>query len=355
MDAPKPSAAVVGPAMYDLEHLVAASHNAVTSPALGQSYLLTDSGQLVSNHASGSTTGASTATGVATGSPTSTLVGSASGLQIDLVWDTSVRSASNWSAIEAALVSAAKVYTGSFTNHMLVTIDIGLGEINGSGMSAGALGESESSGYIVNYSTEQGALKAADAALVSSGQMASTALNTNSAYATANFFVSSAEAKALGLVNPTASGVDGYIGLTAGSALSFAGKPGASQYDAIGVAAHEISEVMGRIAEVGAKLGSYSHTYTALDLFRYSAKNTAALSAGTASYFSVNNGATALTAFNTNSQGDAGDWATATANTGNAYNAFGNPGVNSTVTATDLLEIASLGYHLAKAPTSIAA
>ena len=62
-----------------------------------------------------------------------------------------MRTAANWSAIESAVVSAAQIYTGAFANHLTLTIQVGLGEIAGSKMSSGALGESESSGYLTSY------------------------------------------------------------------------------------------------------------------------------------------------------------------------------------------------------------
>lgn len=310
--------------------------------ALGPEYLLSDSGQLsaVSSAQHGSTGG--TSTGGGSGSPLSTLVGAATGLQIDLLWDSSVRAASNWSAIESAVVQAAKIFTSDFTNHAVLNIAVGLGEVAGSKLAAGALGESESLGYLTSYATVTKALTSADAGLVSSGQMAAGAVTADTALSGSTFFLASAEAKALGLVNPTSTGVDGYIGLTSGSALYYpagGGQIGASQYDAVGVAAHELSEVMGRLGMEGA-----GGRYTPLDLFRYTAPNTPG-NTPAAGYFSTNFGTTSLNLFNNPANGgDAADWATTTANARDAFDAFGNPGVITQVTATDLLEVASLGY-----------
>jgi hypothetical protein len=119
-----------------------------------------------------------------------------------------------------------------------------------------------------------------------------------------------------------------------------------TQYDAVGVAAHELSEVMGRIGMEGTSL-SATHTdiYTPLDLFRYSAANTPDIHP-TAGYFSTNDGVTNLDGYNNpNNGGDAADWASSTANHFNAYDAFSNPGVVDQVTQADLLELAVLGYQ----------
>jgi len=80
-------------------------------------------------------------------------------------------------------------------------------------------------------------------------------------------------------------------------------------YDFIGVAEHEFSEVMGRIALVGGSLGSSWNTYSALDLFRYAGFGARQLAAGQTACFSVDGGRTNLDYFNTISGGDWGDWA----------------------------------------------
>jgi hypothetical protein len=283
-------------------------------------------------------------------SPASSLIGSSNGLQINLVWDQSVRSNSNWAAIEAAVTSAAQIYTSTFSNHMVINIAVGYGEVAGQLLGANALGESESNGYITNYATTASALSLGDAGLVHAGLMSASAAQSLQGLKGESFFVTSAEAKALGLTNGSSTGIDGYIGLTASSAMFFPGAGGAikaNQYDAIGVAAHEISEVMGRIGMEGQKLGSYANVYTPLDMFRFTAPNTPDIRP-TAGYFSTNNGLSNLEAFNNpGNGGDAADWASSPANALNAFDAFDNPGVKSQVTATDLLEIAALGFQIA--------
>ena len=317
-------------------------------------YLLGDDGQLtLISAAKGGThgpPGSSPPPPPSTGSQTSTLVGAARGLQINLEWDTSVQSAANWSDIESAVVSAAQIFTANFATHAVLNIAVGLGEVNGQSIGT-ALGESESLGYAVGYSTLTNALGAADAGLVSSGLMAAGA-TTDAALAGKTFFVASAEAKALGLINATSTAIDGYIGLASGNVLAFVGAPSASQYDAVGVAAHEISEVMGRIGIEGSGAHGY---YTPLDLFRFSAPNTPVLTASPG-YFSMDLGSTALNTYNDpRNGGDGTDWATSSGNATDAYDAFGNPGVTTTVTKTDMLEVAALGYQIIGTPGPITA
>jgi hypothetical protein len=311
----------------------------------GPTLSLDDDGQLsiasaVHGHPGGGGSG-----GGGTGSPTSTLVGAAGGLQINLMWDTSVQTASNWSDIEHSVVSAAQIFTANFTNHALLNIHVGLGEVAGSPLANGALGESQTQGYGVSYATLTSVLGAADASLVTSGLMASGAVTAVSALASKTFFVASAEAKALNLVPATSPTVDGYIGFTAGSLISWTSVIGASQYDGVGVAAHELSEVMGRIGIEGTQ-GGY---FTPLDLFRYSAANQPDLTPA-AGYFSTDMGATSVNSFNNGANGgDAADWATMASNATDAFDAFGNPGVTTQVTHSDLLAVAVLGYHPAGA------
>lgn len=323
--------------------------------ALGQAYLLTDSHNLVSvdslaGFAPGKGGGSGGALGGSGGvSPTSTLVGAAGGLQIDLFWDASVQKASNWQAIEAAVVQAAQIYTSLFSNHAVINIAVGYGEVAGSSLGSGALGESESLGYITNYSTAVNALASADAGLVSGGQMSANATAALHALSGESFFITSGQAKALGLVSGSGTAIDGYIGLATGSLMFFptAGATiGKTQYDAVGVAAHEISEVMGRIGLEGATLGSYKDVYSLLDIFRYTSSGVSDTTP-TAGYFSLNDGATNLDSYNNPANGgDAADWATLPGNSTNSYDAFDNPGVMTQVTATDLLEDAALGYKL---------
>ena len=116
-------------------------------------YLLTDDGLLtvVSDAKGGGHGGGSGGTGGTGGGttplpppppPAGTLVGSAGGLQINLLWDNSVLSAANAADIEHSVVAAAQIFTSNFTNAAVLNIHVGLGEVNGSALSNGALGES---------------------------------------------------------------------------------------------------------------------------------------------------------------------------------------------------------------------
>ena len=260
-------------------------------------------------------------------SPVNTLLGSAAGLQINLVWDSSVRSASNWQAIESSITVAANDFVTALTttSHTVINIAVGFGEVAGSRLSSGALGQSSSNGYITNYNTVSSALTKADANM---------GVNLHGVVSGANYFITSAEAKALGLVNGISGVIDGYIGITNNtSALSFSGTPSATQYDAAGIAAHEISEVLGRISMNGSALAGYSKVYSVLDVLH------------TGNTFSASiNGKTYTNTFNAASGGDVGDWASGSS-ANDAFNAFGTPGKVDYISSVDLVEMAALGFN----------
>ena len=156
-----------------------------------------------------------------------------------------------------------------------------------------------------------------------------------------NFYLSTAEAKALG-ISGASSSVDGYAGFSSTHSFAYNDSSGvpSGQYDFFGVVAHEFSEIMGRTMMVGESLGGPS--YEPLDLFHYSAPGVRDFSGTTAGYLSANGGVTDLGNFNTNSSGDFGDWAGSVGN--NSYLAFTGSGAVNPVTANDLTEMNLLGW-----------
>ena len=112
-----------------------------------------------------------------------------------------------------------------------------------------------------------------------------------------DFYVTRADEKALGLnpgkVSANDTSTDGYVGLS--SSLTFflngqanaIGNPGTTQFDAVGALAHEMSEVLGRVAGLGQ--GSENNKYTPLDLFRSLEPGERDLKPGPGRYFSIDN------------------------------------------------------------------
>ena len=276
--------------------------------------------------------------------PAPTLVGPAGGLQFDLVWDPSVAHAPK--GFQQAVINAALSYTKLFSDDIVIKIRVGYGEVAGSKLDAGALGESESNDMLVSYATVAGAL---------AGDNYPLTLARNEP-TTAQIYVTNAEAKALGLMSGSATGVDAWIGLSTSSSISYAlGSTGSGKYDAVAIAEHEISEVMGRVGMEGAIVSGHP-AYTVLDLFNFSSPGTLELSAK-GGYFSIDNGATSLGNFNNaaSNGGDVGDWSSNSpppTHNYDAFDAFTYAGYHGVVTPRDVIETAVLGYNLT--PTGVA-
>jgi hypothetical protein len=345
---------------HDITHnsgdsLLQALHQSQT---LGQEYLINDSGQVAPLVGFLSLSSHTTSTITLThGAPSPTIVGTPGGFQIKLIWDSSVTSAPK--GFMQAVIDAAEYYASQFSNKEIINIDVGYGEIAGGRMSAGALGESESYGYLTNYATVTNALSK------DGFTFAATNEPTQS-----QFFVTSAEAKTLGLVNPSSTALDGYIGFGTLSGTGFSWNLTATttgqntgtssqQFDLYSVALHEISEVLGRIGMEGASVNSHA-TYTPLDLFNFASTGKLALSPSSG-YFSTDNGTIDLGLFNNSAAngGDIADWASyrsptqagtqglpAGSNVADAFAAFAYPGYNGDISTSDLEEMAALGYTL---------
>ena len=293
-------------ALHQSQNSLQALHQSQNS--LGQEYLINDSGQVAPVVGHSSSSGHTTSTITQTyAAPAPTVVGTAGGLQIKLIWDSSVSSAPR--GFMQAIIDAAHYYTSQFSNKEIININVGYGEIAGGQMSAGALGESESYGYLTNFPT------VANALAKDGFTFAATNEPTQS-----QFFVTSAEAKTLGLVNASATALDGYIGFgtlsgTGDSWNLMATTTGhntgtaSNQFDLQSIALHEISEVLGRLGMEGASINGNA-TYTPLDAFNFASPGTLALSPSSG-YFSTNNGTTNLGLFNNSASngGDIADWA----------------------------------------------
>jgi len=173
------------------------------------------------------------------------------------------------------------------------------------------------------------------------------------------FFVSTAEQKALGLTSATSSNLDGYISLSSALPFQFNQTAAPGKYDAVGALEHEMSEVMGRGGSIGAAYGA--GVYTPLDLFRYTSTNNAEPTAGTPirsltqntnSYFSIDGGKTNYGDYNPSTGAiDYADW---------NQNELGDPfgysvaGANEKMTGNDAVEMAAIGWNLTSSGATLA-
>lgn len=279
--------------------------------------------------------------GTTTTSGATLVTGSGSGLAINVVWDSSVSSAPT--GFTADVLQVAQYFVSHFTDKATLNINVGFGEAGGHSLN-GALGMSLTYLQSSSYSQIQGALAADQTTTADASAVASL---TGDPTGGGHYWISTAEAKAMGLSTSTTN-TDGSVGFSSSSGIfDYDNSNGVStgQYDFFGVVAHEFSEVMGRILLVGATVGGTANSYDVLDLFHYSAPGTHDLSGSLAGYFSVDNGTTDLHDFNTSTSGDAGDWATNT--TPDAFDAFGTPGAVEPISASDLTVLDAIGWNAA--------
>ncbi len=283
--------------------------------------------------------------GLAAPAPT-TVTTAGSALTIKITWDTSVASAP--SAFMTGVIAAAQAWEANFNNAIMIDLDVGYGEIAGTSMGSGALGESESFLQSVSYASLRTALAAHNSNATTAAVLASLPSNQP---VNGNIWVTTAQAKALGLAPANGTGLDGYIGLSSAYAFTYGngGSVAVGTYDFNAVAWHEIAEVMGRIMLTGGSIGPYTNSYALLDLLHYSAPGVRDFSASTPGYFSANGGVTNGGNFNTVSGGDAADWASSMGN--NAFDAFSNSGVVNPVTSGDITELNAIGWTLNGATT----
>lgn len=285
-------------------------------------------------HGSGNSGGSTTTTGTTTAT-TATL----SSLTINVTWDSSVASAP--SGFTTAVMTAVRYLERRFSDPVNVNIHVGYGEVAGSTLPSGALGESRWSLISKSYSQLLSALTldaktASDAAAVASLPASSPVSGT--------FWTTTAQAKALGLLSPTNTAVDGYVGFSSKYAFDYSDSNGVSagSYDFESIVLHEVTEVLGRALLTGGTIGGTSPSYSAGDLFHYSSPGVRDFSASTAGYFSINGGTTNLDPFNTNSGGDAGDWGSGAGS--DAFNAFSASGVINSISNADLTVLDAIGW-----------
>jgi uncharacterized membrane protein len=269
-------------------------------------------------------------------------------MNINVIYDQSQSSLP--AGFVAAVNYVVNYFDTTFTNSITVNIDLGYGEIAGQSLGSGALGESETFFNSVGYSQAVNALKANQSS--SAQQSAYSTLPGSSPVNGGTLWVSTAEEKALGLLAGNNSAIDGYVGIGSTYPFSYSASatPASGQYYFDGVLAHEFSEVLGRSSMLGDGLGG-TNSYTIMDLFRYSAPGARQLGTGGPAYFSINNGTTNLDSWNTNANGDLGDWAGSAG--ADAFLAFSPSGQKDWITQPDVTLLNVLGWDTTKAPASV--
>lgn len=246
----------------------------------------------------------------------------------------------NAAAARAAWQAAANFFGANITNniHVNITVDAVAG--------TGVFGQSNTSLLSISYADLRAKFVARatthdDATAIGPGGSMTTADPTNG---TGTWWLTRAQAKALGQI-PDDTSQDGTTRFGAGNPFTFSGSIAPNTFDFQGIAAHEISEVMGRLGISGGTIGSTTNSFSLIDNFSYTGPGAKGLRGGPGNQFSLDNGSTLLKLFNdpTANGLDSRDWAPGT---NDAFNQFSNSGVINPVSAVDLRVLDMLGYNV---------
>ncbi len=305
--------------------VVAASGDTVTAGAAGGTYG-GDAGQFAPVAGSaGDVAGAnSLGTGAAetgTGSPAAALAGG--GLIINLVYDAQTL-ANAPASFFTGMQDAANLLEAAIANSIIVNIEVGYGEFEGTPLQNQNISEGDINNAIgesyFNLRTLLANNETSSADIVSVNDLP----NTTALNGVSNLIIGSAQAKALGTLAANDTAIDGFVGMGTG----FAGNT------LIGGALHEITHAMGRID--GA---------SGLSLFRYTSPGSHDFSSNiptAASYFSIDGGVTALTSFGVNS--DPSDFLNSSPQVPN--DPFDETIAGSKLTSIDLAMMDVLGFEV---------
>ena len=277
------------------------------------------------------------------------------GVTIDMTWDPSVASAP--ADFEATIEQGAEILEQTILGPFTFNIDVGYAEVGGgvnSGVGVEALPGNTSAAnisflqdYNLTYSQLLTDLTEGESSQNATSNAQATSVNdlpnTTSLDGQTNFYIGSAEAKALtaddpalNLISPTASPVDGAAGF---SNVGFSGS------ELVGAVLHEFTHAMGRVPGT-----------TALSLFQYlssSAGNPqhdfnngspSSANPAPASYFSIDGGVTTLAQFGQTS--DESDFLNSPASTLTPNDPFDEGVAGSELTPQDLVMLNVLGFQI---------
>jgi hypothetical protein len=294
-------------------------------------------------------------------------------MQINVAYDASV-SPTNFSggaAEEAQFKNAisyvVNLYDNLFVNDVTVNINVGWGEAGGNALNqqSQVSAHSDANFFRTDYATVLQALTSTAQSSVQKQADATLPTVDQSPFGTGDSIgLTTANAKALGLVDPNGTATDGSVGFNSSCAWSFdPNSTPTGDNDFIATAEHEISEVLGRLASVG-ELHSGQAVWRPTDLFRYTAAGQRDLSvggSGSSAYFSIDNGSTSLGAWNndgTNGK-DLGDWLS---NNGigsgpgpdgdDAFDGYSGTGHANPLTMSDLALMNVIGWNTAQDPAT---
>jgi hypothetical protein len=288
-------------------------------------------------------------------------------VDISVTWGPGAANNAAPAAFYTAVDYVVNLFDNLFSNKATININVGYGSILTDGQTqslGGAFGASYNYGQTIeSYSKVAAALKAENAPGASTlpANMPFQPYGAGSA-----LMIDSAEGKALGLVTPVRSSLDGSIGIASNSQMASWGgwdyspttPPTSSQFDLIDTIEHEFTEVMGRVSLdtglIDQSIGGFD--YSVMDLYRYSSPGALVYQAydpdyslygPKTAYFSLDGGNTSLGTWNNQlNQGDLGDWDSSGPQSRDAFAEYGVPGVSLGMSSTDITLMEALGWKV---------
>jgi len=261
----------------------------------------------------------------------------ASAITFNITYDSSVTTLTNAAQVEAAFATAAQLFQDICTNPATVNLTMYWGP-TGPFTGGVSLGISQFSLLYSSYPEITNALSANRASAADTNSVASLPGTDPTG---GPWLVNSAQAKVLGLIDPNNPAEDGAVSFATNVSYTFDpnNRSVTGKYDFIGVAEHEISEVLGRCT-IDLTTG-----FVPYDLFRFTNSGARSFDPNaTNAYFSVNNGTNALKYFYTNANfGDLQDWKSSA--TPDAFDAFASSGHLNPVSTVDITALDVLGYN----------
>ncbi|HET9418158.1 MAG TPA: NF038122 family metalloprotease [Chthoniobacterales bacterium] len=279
------------------------------------------------------------------------------GLVMHAYFDRSITGNPNAAAIEAMINRCVAIFESLFSDRVTINILFRYATTapDGSRLPSGAIAYSQ---YVI-YPLPWGAYINALRADGKTSNDAKANATLPGSPLSSNIEPASADGRALGFNTPPAmfgngdvgdgGPYDGIVTLNSAEPYKFSRPPSPGYFDAQRSTEHEMDEVIG----LGSRLGGSSNNLRPQDLFSWSSPGVRNVSPRGTRYFSINGGSTNIVNFNQDSDGDFGDWLSATCPQAHPYvqNAFACTGQFSDIapTSPEGINLDVIGYNLVSA------